>query len=627
VKQLSSFDIKACVRELKELEGGKVEKVYHHPPDEIRIRIYAGRKVDLVIEAGRRIHLTKFPKQAPRFPSAFAMLLRKHLEGARIKKIEQYDFDRVVVIEFERFGEIRRIVAELFSKGNVVLLNEENRVIMPLKHTIKVGELYRFPEQRERKDEDREVVRVLAMSGLGGLYAEEVCLRAGIDKKKKYAELSEDERKKIDEEIERLMNFTPKPQIILKDGDYLDVVPMDLLYYSNYEKKYFESFNDALDDYFSKKLAEMDELESMKSEELEKLKKRLEIQKESLRKFEDEAESFRKIGDAIYENYQMVEKIIEAFRAAKERKSWDEIKEIVARDEKLKKLVKAIKPEKNAIVVKVGDFDVELEIKKSIHENADFYYEKAKKAREKAEGVKRAIEATLREMERVEEKLEKKLVTSIKVRRKREWYENYRWFFTSEGFLVIGGRTAEMNEEIVAKHLESLDLFFHTQTPGAPAVILKRGQEAGEESIREAAEFAATYSALWKEGKHAGEVYYVLPEQVWKSAKAGEYLPKGSFYITGKRNYLTVELNCAVGVDVENLRVIGGPVSAVKKQASYYVELEIGDKEHNELGVEIAKKLVEMAGEERHIVRAVATPDEIMKFLPPGKARIKDEGS
>jgi len=627
VKQLSSFDIKACVRELKELEGGKVEKVYHHPPDEIRIRIYAGRKVDLVIEAGRRIHLTKFPKQAPRFPSAFAMLLRKHLEGARIKKIEQYDFDRVVVIEFERFGEIRRIVAELFSKGNVVLLNEENRVIMPLKHTIKVGELYRFPEQRERKDEDREVVRVLAMSGLGGLYAEEVCLRAGIDKKKKYAELSEDERKKIDEEIERLMNFTPKPQIILKDGDYLDVVPMDLLYYSNYEKKYFESFNDALDDYFSKKLAEMDELESMKSEELEKLKKRLEIQKESLRKFEDEAESFRKIGDAIYENYQMVEKIIEAFRAARERKSWDEIKEIVARDEKLKKLVKAIKPEKNAIVVKVGDFDVELEIKKSIHENADLYYEKAKKAREKAEGVKRAIEATLREMERVEEKLEKKLVTSIKVRRKKEWYENYRWFFTSEGFLVIGGRTAEMNEEIVAKHLESLDLFFHTQTPGAPAVILKRGQEAGEESIREAAEFAATYSALWKEGKHAGEVYYVLPEQVSKSAKAGEYLPKGSFYITGKRNYLTVELNCAVGVDVENLRVIGGPVSAVKKQASYYVELEIGDKEHNELGVEIAKKLVEMAGEERHIVRAVATPDEIMKFLPPGKARIKDEGS
>ncbi len=624
MKQLSSFDIKACVEELKELVGGKVEKVYHHPPNEIRIRIYAGKKVDLVIEAGRRIHLTKFPKQAPRFPSAFAMLLRKHLEGARIASIEQYDFDRVVVIDFERGEEKRRLVAELFSKGNVVLLDGDDRVIMPLKHTVKVGEHYKFPEQRGRKDEDREVVKVLAMSGLGGLYAEEVCLRAGIDKKKKYSELDEEEIRRINDELQKLMSFSPKPQIVLKNGDYFDVVPMDLLYYSDYEKKYFETFNDALDDYYSKKLSEIDEIETQKSEELEKLKKRLEIQRSSLKKFQEEEELYRRIGDAIYENYQLVEKILQAFNAARKSKSWDEIAEIVKRNEKLRKLVKGIKPEKNSIIVRVGDLDIELEVKKSIHDNADMYYERAKRAREKAEGVKKAIEKTLREMERVEEKLEKKLVTSMKVRRKREWYENYRWFFTSEGFLVIGGRTAEMNEEIVSKHLESRDLFFHTQTPGAPAVVMKRGQEAGERSIREAAEFAAIYSALWKEGKHAGEVYYVLPEQVSKAAKAGEYLPKGSFYITGKRNYLTVELSCAIGVEMEKLRVIGGPTSAVKEHAEHYVEIEIGGKDANELSVEIAKKLIEIAGDERHIVRAIATPDEIMKFLPPGRSRIKE---
>ncbi len=624
MKQLSSFDIKACVEELKELVGGKVEKVYHHPPNEIRIRIYAGKKVDLVIEAGRRIHLTKFPKQAPRFPSAFAMLLRKHLEGARILSIEQYDFDRVVVIDFERGEEKRRLVAELFSKGDAVLLDGDDRVIMPLKHTVKVGERYKFPEQRGRKDDNREVVKVLAMSGLGGLYAEEVCLRAGIDKRKKYSELDEDEIRRIDDELQKLMSFSPKPQIVLKNGDYFDVVPMDLLYYSDYEKKYFETFNDALDDYYSKKLSEIDEIETQKSEELEKLKKRLEIQRSSLKKFQEEEELYRRIGDAIYENYQLVEKILQAFNAARKNKSWDEIEEIVKRNENLRKLVKGIRPEKNSVVIRVGDLDIELEVKKSIHDNADMYYERAKRAREKAEGVKKAIEKTLREMERVEEKLEKKLVTSMKVRRKREWYENYRWFFTSEGFLVIGGRTAEMNEEIVSKHLESRDLFFHTQTPGAPAVVMKRGQEAGERSIREAAEFAAIYSALWKEGKHAGEVYYVLPEQVSKAAKAGEYLPKGSFYITGKRNYLTVELSCAIGVEMEKLRVIGGPTSAVKEHAEHYVEIEIGDKDANELSVEIAKKLIETAGDEKHVVRAIATPDEIMKFLPPGRSRIKE---
>lgn len=617
MKQLSSFDIKACVDELRELVGGKVEKIYHNPPDEVRIRIYAGKKFDLVIEAGRRIHLTKFPKQAPRFPSAFAMLLRKHLEGARIRSIEQYGFDRVVVVEFERDGEIKRLVAELFSKGNIVLLDEENGVIMPLKHTVRVGEAYSFPQQKKRENTDEEIVKVLAMSGLGGLYAEEVCMRAGVNKKKKYSELGEEELKRINEEVNRLVNFLPSPQIVIKNGDYLDVVPMDLLYYSEYEKRHFKSFNEALDEYYSKKLSEMDELESKKSEELEKLKKRLEIQKDSLRKFKEEEEHFKRIGDAIYENYQMVEKMLTAFKTTRQKKSWKEIEEIVKKDGELRNLVKEIKPEKNSIVVRIKDFDVELGIDRSIHENANYYYERAKRVREKAEGVEMAINATIKEIEMVEERLEKKLVTSVKVRRKREWYENYRWFFTSEGFLVIGGRTAGMNEEIVSKHLESRDLFFHTQAPGAPAVILKKGQDAGEDSIREAAEFAASYSALWREGKHAGEVYYVKPEQVSRTAKTG------SFYITGKRNYLAVELNCAIGVEIDKLRVIGGPVSVVKKYADLYVELEIGNKDANELGVEIAKRLLELAGDEKHVVRAVATPDEIMKFLPPGKSRIK----
>ncbi len=624
---MSSFDIKACVNELQKLVGGKVEKIYHHPPDEIRIRIYAGEKYDLVIEAGRRIHLTKFPKQSPRFPSPFAMLLRKHLEGARIRKIEQHDFDRVVVIEFERAGERKKLVAELFSKGNIVLLDGE-RVIMPLKHNIAVGSTYKLPEPKlvdveKLKESEKEIVRLLATSGLGGLYAEEVCQRAGIEKKKRAKELSEDEWDKIASAIDEIMNFQPNPQIVVKDGEYIDVVPMDLVKYAGMEKKYFNSFNEALDDYYSKMISEADEIEEAKSEELEKLRKRLEIQKETLRRYEKEAEEFRKIGDAIYENYQLVDKILSAFKAAREKLSWKEIEERVKRDEKLRKLVRAVKAEKNSIVISVSGTEIELDITKSIHENADVYYEKAKKAKEKAEGVSKAIQKTLEEMKQAEKLVEKKFASSIRVRRKREWYENYRWFITSDGFLVIGGRTADMNEEIVSKHLESRDLFFHTQTPGAPAVVLKRGQEAPESSIREAAIFAATYSALWKEGKHAGEVYYVKPEQVSRAAKAGEYLPKGSFYITGKRNYLTVELSCAIGVELEKLRVIGGPVSAVKKYADYYVELEIGDKDANELSVEIAKILAEKAGEEKHVVKAIATPDEVAKFLPPGKSRVK----
>ncbi len=629
VKQMTAFDIKACVKELQSLVGGKVEKIYHHLPDEIRFRIYAGEKYDLVVEAGRRIHTTRFPRESPRFPSPFAMLLRKHLEGARIEGIEQHDFDRIVVLTFRRGEEIRRVVAELFLRGNVILLDGENRVIMPLKSGPKSGDAYSFPEPirvGEVRDGEKEVVRAIATSGLGGLYAEEVCLRAGVNKKKRYSELSDEERERIKRAIDEIMDFELNPQIVMRAGTYIDVVPMDLLYYREFDRKRFESFNDALDDFYSKMIVESAEIEREKSKELEKLKKRLEIQRESKKKLKEDAERYRKMGDLLYEYYGEVEEVLRILAEAKEKVGWEGIKKAFekskGRVKNRKVRVTGINPENDSIIVEIGGERIELCLSKSIHENANALYEKSKKAREKLSGIEIAIKRTLEEMKRAEERLERKYVSSLRVRRKREWFENFRWFITSDGFLAIGGRNVKMNEEIVSRYMESRDLFFHTQTPGAPAVILKRGQDAPERSLIEAAEFAAIYSSLWKEGKHSGEVYYVLPSQVSRAAKHGEYLPRGSFYITGKRNYISVELRCAIGVEMDRMRVIGGPVTAVESRADYIVEIEIGERDANELSVEISNVLSKLAGEEKHILRAIATPDEIMKFLPPGKSRI-----
>ncbi|HID43413.1 MAG TPA: DUF814 domain-containing protein, partial [Archaeoglobaceae archaeon] len=286
-------------------------------------------------------------------------------------------------------------------------------------------------------------------------------------------------------------------------------------------------------------------------------------------------------------------------------------------------LVKSLNPAENTVTISINGKKIVLNLDKSIPQIADEYYEKAKKIKRKLEGLIPAIEETKKAIE--SEGSIKRYSSSMRIVRKREWFERFRWFITSEGFLVIGGRNASMNSEIVSKYMESNDLFFHTQSPGAPVTVIKRGQEAGEKSIIEAAQFAATYSSLWKESKYSGEVYYVKPEQVKKAAKAGEYLAKGSFYIEGKRNYLSVGLSCAVGVEIENLRVLGGPLSAVENRCDYYVEIEIGDRSHNEIAIEIAAKLTEMAKEEeKHIVKSIATPDEIMKFLPPGKSRIKE---
>ncbi len=639
MKQISAVDIRAVVEELQDLVGARIDKIYHNPPDEIRIRLRKpGEKFDLILESGKRIHLTKFPKEAPRFPSSFAMLLRKHLEGGRIKAIKQHDFDRVVFIHVEREEE-KILVGEFFKKGNVILCNSDFKIIMPLKPFFKIGEVYKLPKPQlspfDVKAEDfkgfrneTEVVRFLATRlSIGGQYAEEICFRAGIEKKKKVSELQEDEIKALMEAIKSI--FGPvergefKPHILLKKGDYVDVLPVELKIYEDFKKKYFDSFNEALDDFYSKKIIEKAEIEEKENKRLKKIKKRLEDQLNAKERFEREMGLYKRTGDFIYENYTKIEEIIESFRRAREEKSWDEIKKIVKENESLSKLVKRIDPAKSLVVIQLNGFQIDLFLDKSIPQIADLYYGKAKKIRQKYEGVLKAIEKTKEEIEKASDEV--KFVKSIKVSRKREWYERFRWFFTSEGFLVIAGRNAKMNEEIVSKYMEKGDLFFHTQVPGAPVTVLKRGVEAGDESKLEAAQFAATYSSLWKDGKYSGEVYYVTPEQVKRSAKPGEYLPKGSFYIEGKRNYVTASVSCAVGVDLKNLRVFGGPLNAVKKYCDYFVELEIGNESPNEISVKMASKLVSIAKEEeKRLIRAIATPDEVMKFLPPGKSRIKE---
>ena len=372
----------------------------------------------------------------------------------------------------------------------------------------------------------------------------------------------------------------------------------------------------------------MAEMEERKSERLEKLKKRLEMQLETKKRFEEEMEKYKRIGDLIYENYSTIEKIMDAFKKAREKMSWDEIRDFLEKNKDrrdgLISLIKSISPKNNNITIEL-EYPIELSLNKTIHQIADEYYNKAKKIKEKLDGLIKAIERTKEDMEKVEEIEAKKYVESIRVVRKREWFEMFRWFVTSDGFLVIGGRNAAMNEEIVSKYLEANDLFFHTQTPGAPATILKNGQNAPKQSLIEAAKFAVTYSALWKEGKYGGEVYYVKPEQVKRAAKAGEYLPKGSFYIVGEREYVKASVSCGIGVEMDKFRVFGGPMTAVKKYCDYYVELDIGGKSPNELSKEIAFRLISMAKkDEKHLVRSIATPDEIMKFLPPGKSRIKE---
>lgn len=263
---------------------------------------------------------------------------------------------------------------------------------------------------------------------------------------------------------------------------------------------------------------------------------------------------------------------------------------------------------------------ITLDATKTAEQNAADYYSKASKLKAKAEAAQKALQGTLRQVEREERKAKYAVENPApveearpKVRKKRnlEWYEHYRWFFTSNGLLVIGGRDATQNEQVFGRHAQEGDLFFHADVHGAPATLIKEGEaKATEQDKAEAAQFAASYSSSWKNGFGSADVYCVPTASVSKSAKSGEYVGKGGFIISGKREWFrNCELKLFIGVDSKD-RIACQP-ALCKTPLARASAIMPGGKEKGAVAKELSKTL----GAGHYL-------DEILLVLPTGNSDI-----
>ncbi len=257
---------------------------------------------------------------------------------------------------------------------------------------------------------------------------------------------------------------------------------------------------------------------------------------------------------------------------------------------------------------------ITLSISKSLEKNAETYFEKAKKSRKKIEGAKETVEKVKKKIELVkkaESKEKEKEETKKKLSaRKKSWYEKFRWFTTSDGFMVLGGRDATSNEIVIKKHADPDDLVLHTDMAGSPFFVIKsEGKKISETALKETADATCSFSRAWKLGLTTQSVFYVNPDQVSKTPNPGEYLPRGAFMIRGKTNYIDNKINCAVGMTDEGA-IMAGPVEAVKKHCKKYVQIEQG----NEKTSKIAKQIQYKIGGEL---------DDIIRQMPTGGVKIK----
>jgi len=674
-KDFTSFDLYAVVHELKDLlVDARVNNVYQLDAKTLLFKLHKVNQppIRLVLEAGRRMHLTSYSLEKPQTPPAFCMTLRKYLPGAWISNFEQFEFERVVTFQFKVKETSLKLILELFGEGNIILTGSKDEILQALffkrmrDRNIVRNETYQFPPSTAKNPfkvtkesleaglkgaGDAEVVRaIVRFLGIGGIYSEELLQRAKVDKSAQCSKLTSTEIDAIFGALQGLLTAISnklEPNIVLDEaGGFVDVLPIKLNRYEKFKLQPYATFSEALDEFYvritaaEKAIAGID-INHVKRES-ERLKRMIADQEEATREDERKAARDKQIGDTIYAHFNELQFLLGKFSATwKEGKDIGsvvfEVAEIKKNGTSPETFFESFDGKNLAINVRICDLPFSLSLRKSLYENAAEFYDRGKRAKQKMAAVIVALEDSRRQLAVAEKQLGRvealknaapaEAIEELAARKleAKEWFEKFHWFTSSEGFLVVAGKDAVSNEVLIKKYTDSYDIVFHVDIVGSPFALVKTGgKEPGEKTLREAAEFAAAFSRAWRESMGAVDVYWVKPDQLSKSGPSGESVPHGGFMVLGKRNWMRgTSLRLAVGLkEDEAIGFIGGPVDSVKAKTRVYVVLIPGDLTGKDLLKQVLRSLILKLPKERREMLGKTSIEAIREFVPYTKGRI-----
>ena len=131
---------------------------------------------------------------------------------------------------------------------------------------------------------------------------------------------------------------------------------------------------------------------------------------------------------------------------------------------------------------------------------------------------------------------------------KTYWFQDFYWFYSTEGYLVVGGKNKEQNELIVKKYMEKDDIYLHSIYGKSPSTLIKKvGKDPPIRTLLQAANYVTSRSSAWKEGS-GDKVFWVYPNQVSKTAPSGQFVQAGSFIISGERNFIKADLSIGMAL-------------------------------------------------------------------------------
>lgn len=567
--------IRSLTNELNSwLTDARINSIHQPERDELLLSIrhpHSGTYKLLISANARwaRMHISTYKKANPQTPPSFCMLLRKYLEGGKIKSIHQEAFERIVHIEIEALDDFREwktklLICEFMGKhSNIILVNPETGIIIDAikKYGSDVssyrevfpGREYISPPSQDKLNPlhlnyDHFVQKMWAQggqktlsaalfnscSGISPFSSREICTFAGLSPDMPVDECAEYEFNTVYRTLEKLLQDTvqgdSKAAVLYNQNQPAEFTP-----YPPSEGKYslYDSINEACDLFYSKKMESL----------------RLESMKTSLSK------NIKVLLDKAYKKRFYQEGDIKQAQENEKYRQWGELLTAYAHEYK--------KGDRTAVL---NDFytgeevTIDLDPRYNPVQNAQKHFKVYNKSRKTIKHLETLMAQNQLEIDYLEsvlvsihqaenpalieeivEELEKgHYVKSRSRKRESRTISAPRRFISSDGLEILVGRNNRQNDLLTLKTAERTDLWLHTKNiPGTHVIVrLPRAissiHDLPDATLEEAASLAAYYSKAAESEKV--EVDYTFRAQVKKPAGA---LPGMVIY----DNYWTVVVN------------------------------------------------------------------------------------
>ena len=567
-------------------------------------------------------------------PNKMLRRLRSDLLRAKLTKIEQIGTERIAYFTFTNFEKEFTLIVEFFGDGNIILCNEE-RKILALLHSIdvrhrqlRVGLEYAPPPEdgvdvlNLTKESFRELFSTSGIGktigrglGLPKKYVEEIIRLSGIDPKKPSNEVTNEEFEALYEIITSTLSKVTQgphdPSVIIED-DVHDAYPIRFSD-DNLNAKKVDSFNEGLDIVFTEEILEKGKslFSSPADKKIESLEKTLTEQKNAI--------------NVVLEKSKIIAEVANLLFTMTSAGQHDIRNEMITNS--LKEKNAEIISEKGVPYMKINESKIQIDPDSSLPTIASKLFDESKKQKGAVKSIEKLMKKTESKLEKTIEKGEiAKGAVGFKEVRKKSWFERYRWFYTSDEVLAVGGRDSSSNSAIIRKYLEKNDKVFHAEVHGSPFFLLKgEDEELLPLSLEEVANATVCFSRAWQISAYGMSSFWVNPDQVKKGAPTGQSMAKGAFMINGTRNFIKVSsLKLAVGIfkQDEDYLLVCGPPEPIKKKCLCYAVIEPGGSTMSD----VAKKIRAEFDKVNDNFKKIFLIDDYVRALPTGSSKVTETG-